>query len=243
MDQRSGKAPEVQAQPLFWLDDRPVHQLIGCTAGGDSGQGGGGGDGGDGGDSGGADDGKPATSGQPATVSKAEYDALMARMQAADRAKLASEQKLKELESKDQSELEKAQKALADANGKVEALTKRQTDMITQNAFLTVPDAPVWHSNSAALKLLDTSLLTVGDDGVVQGMEAAVAKLKSDHPYLVKTDASGDGDKDGGKDGGKPKGGGGQKPPSGQSNNGGGGGGKQVDRKALEQRFPALRGR
>lgn len=264
MDQRSNKAPEVQLPTLFWLDGRPVHQLIGCTSGGDGGQGGsGGGDGGNGqggngngdggsGGSGGADSGQGGGAGGDADkpVSRAEFDSLMSRMQAADRAKTAAERRVAELEGKDKSDLEKAQAERDAAKAEADQLRADRQAMLTSNAFLTVKDAPTWHSNAAALKLLDTSLLTIEDNGEVKGMEAAVEKLKKDHPYLVKTDSSKDDGKDDkeGKGGGSGQGGNGGggsgQQQSGASNNGGAGsGGKQVDRGALEKKYPALRGR
>lgn len=259
-------AQRANNKPLLWIDTIPVYPFCGAEGEGGAVQGGGGGSQGGQGNSGqgGGGQGNSGNSvqvgqgsqggaggaggnGQGAgadTVSKADYDALMARMQAADKNHAAAQQRVKELEDKDKSDLEKAQAEAQAAKDEAAKLKQNQTDMLTSNSFLTVKDSPTWHNTSAALKLLDRSLITIEDDGTVKGMEAAVKKLQTDHPYLVKPAEPGDGKQQ--QQGGGGQGGGGQgggQRPSGSSNNGQGGGGKGPDRKELEKRFPALRGR
>lgn len=233
--------------PVLFLNGKSVPRFCGAEGDGGAGQGGDGGQnqddknnsngqqGGSGSQSGSEQSGQGGGQGAPpATVSKAEYDALMARMQAADKNYTAGQARIKELEDKDKSELEKAQADAAAAKKEADELKQNRTDMLTSNAFLIVKDSPTWHNSSAALALLDKSLITVKEDGTVEGMEAAVKKLAADHPYLVKPAGDGKDDKDGKN---------GNQQASGSSNNGGGGGGKAPDRAKLEKRFPALRGR
>jgi hypothetical protein len=259
-------AQRANPTPLSWIGGKPVFCFSGAEDAGNGNQGGNGGQN-NGGQSGEGNNSNSGQSGQGAqsgasgqggngqsagadTVSKAEYDALMARMAAADRNAATAQARVQELEGKDKTELEKAQQALADANKRIDELTKGRESMVLSNAFLTVKDTPTWHNTSAALALLDKSLITIGDDGKVTGMEAAVKKLQTDHPYLVKKADGQNGDgqggngqqQQGGQNGSGQQGGGGR--ASGSANNGQGGGGKGgPDRAALEKRFPALRGR
>lgn len=254
--------------PLLSIDGFLIHQLCGAegegngTGEGQGGNGNGGTGSGDGGQNGGngtqsgggtgQGNGSQSGTGDP-QVTRAEFDALFARMQAADQAKSKAEAKLAEHENKGKSDLEKAQADLAAANARIAELEKGRDDMLTSNAFLTAKDLPTFHSNATAMQLLDRSLLTI-DGGKVTGMAAAVDKLKKDHPYLIKSDAgagnggsggkggSGAGNSGGGSGSGSSGGqGGGQ--ATGSSNNGGGGGGKTVDKEKLAKKFPALRGR
>lgn len=237
--------------PLLWIDQTPIFQLCGAEDDGGSGSSGdggsnnsnSGGQNGNGSQSGSGDQGQGSGQGAATkTYSQADIDALTARMTQADKNATAAQKRVEELEGASKSELEKAQAALKAAQDENSTLKEGQKSMLISNAFLTVKDAPVWHNSGAALALLDKSLLTVSDDGKVAGMEAAVTKLKDEHPYLVKP---ADGKKDDkGKGGGQQGGGqqnGGQ--ASGSSNNGAGGGGGGKDRKVLEGRFPGLRGR
>jgi hypothetical protein len=252
--------------PLLWMNERPVYQLCGAendgqqgSQGGDGsnnsnsgGAGNGTGDNGAGasGQQGGTDQGQQNNAGSGAStegqISKAEYDALMARMQAADRAKSVAEAKVAELNAAGQTELQKAQADLVAANQRIKDMETTGQETILTNAFLMVNDKPEWHDASVAMKLLDRSLL-VFEGATVKGIDAAVAKLVKDHPYLVKpkTDA-GDGKGNNGQTGGGSggKGNNGQQQQSGTSNNGGNsGGGSGTDRAAMAAKYPAMRGR
>jgi hypothetical protein len=158
------------------------------------------------------------------TVSRSEYEALQRRLQAADTNAAQVAAKLKEFEDKDKSELTKAQEQAAEALKNATAAQDELKSARIQNAFLS-ENTHTWHNPGAALKLLDLSDVTIGDDGKVTGLKAAIEKLAKDHPYLIKTDAGSSGD------GKTPEG------KSGASGGGSGAGGGHViqDR---ERRFP-----
>lgn len=136
-------------------------------------------------DAGGDDKGTKTTEG---VVSQADYDALMARMQAADRAKSAAEKKLSDQADKDLSESEKAKKEAAEAKAEAEAAKAGLRDARIQNAFLAVTDV-AWHNVNDAYTMLKNSYMDgvdVDKDGKVTGIEPAVKKLAREKAYLVK---------------------------------------------------------
>ena len=156
------------------------------------------------------------------TYSAAEFEALQRRMQAADRAKAAAEAKVKEFETKDLSELEKAKTDLAEAREAVSQRDARVSDLQLELAFFK-SNKVQWHDPALARKEIDMSLVTVEDDGTVKGMDKALEKLAKDKPFLVKTEE--------------------KKQASGASFNGGGGKKVTTDKEKLAAKFPALRGR
>lgn len=165
---------------------------------------------------------KPAPS---STYTAEEYEAVKTRMQNADRAKLAAEQKIREFEDKDRSELEKAQRDLAEVEQERDALKTQVSDLRIHNAFL-VSNRYEWNNPQTALRLADLSEVTIGDDGKVVGLDAALEKLSKSDPYLLKpSEPEGD-------SGGTPTGG---AVGSGKANDG------KLDRKRLEDKYPALR--
>lgn len=164
------------------------------------------------------------------TVSLAEYEAIKERMRGADRAKAEAEQKLKEIERKDQSELEKSQGDLADAQKQIESLQVRVTQMALQNAFLT-DNKYSWHDPADALALLEKDGLEIdAETGKVTGLRAAIDKLAQKKKHLLKSETGS------GKDGE------GSSEASGSATNGrrkGDGDGR--DKKDYSKRFPALK--
>lgn len=159
----------------------------------------------------------------PETVSKADYDAALERMKAADRATQAALAKVKEYEDKDKSELQRAQDeatAVKAENDQLKATLKQQR--IANEFFAS--NKHTWHKPQRALQLLDLGGVTVEDDGTVKGLEAAIDKLVKSDPYLVKTDEPGD-----------------QQDPSGDGKDGKGSKSGKLDRAALEKKYPALR--
>lgn len=133
----------------------------------------------DGGDTGGAE-----------TVSKAEHEALMRRMQAADRAKSEAEKKLQDIADKDKSELERVtQKVeqLTEENVKLKAETNT---LRMENAFANYTETR-WKKPGAALKLakadgyLDEVLQ---DDGSVdtKAFNKKVSEFAKAYPELVE---------------------------------------------------------
>lgn len=163
---------------------------------------------------------KPATQEQ---VSKADYEALQRRMKAADQATAAAVAKVKEFEDKNKDELTRATEEAETAKQEAAGLRKSLQVQQIANAFFG-SNKVNWHNSRRALQVLDTSNVTIEDDGTVKGIDAAIDKLAKSDPYLVKP---------GGND---------ERPPSGDGKDGKGGNrGTQTDREALVKKYPALR--
>ncbi len=159
------------------------------------------------------------------TVSKAEFDALMKRMQAADQNRSKAEAELQAIRDKDLPEAEKLQrdfKALQEENA---ALKENLKKTILNNAFLA-NSTYKWKDADAALKLADLSEVTIQDDGKVIGLDAALKKLAESKKYLLDDS---DADKQNTNSGGAPS-------MSGGSTNRDKGDGKSK----LKKTFPAL---
>lgn len=183
-----------------------------------------------GGDDGGAG-GKPkdkSDDSNDGTISREEFDALKARMQAADRAKAAAEARIKEFEDKDKSELEKAARDRDEALALGEKLAEQLDQERIRNAFMS-SNKFQWRNPSTAIKLADLSEVTIGDDGKVTGLDKALEALAKSDPYLLK----GDDDEDDDKLKGKTAAGG--TPPKGNK--------QKARREELLTKYPALRGR
>lgn len=173
-----------------------------------------------------ADPGQGQQSEPPATVTRAEYDALMNRMRAADQNKAKAENELRQLRDKDLPELQKAQRDLTEAQ---ERATKAEADLRSarlENAFLS-DNKYEWHNPKTALKNADLSKVEVLDDGTVTGLTAALDALAKSDPYLIKTAKADE----------TPKGSTGAPGTGGRQPDG------KPDTKALANRFPALRTR
>lgn len=123
------------------------------------------------------------------TVTRVEFDQLFKRMQAADTAKSTAENKLKELERKDQSDLQKAQTDLEDTLKANQELSSKLNEMALNNAFLT-DNKHSWADPADALRLLNMEGVEV-KDGVVTGLAPAIEKLAKDKPYLLKKEGDG----------------------------------------------------
>lgn len=160
-----------------------------------------------------------------ATVTRAEFDALMARMRAADQNKAKAEAELKQLKDKDIPALEKAQRDLTEAAAAREKAEQDLRESRIQNAFLS-DNKYEWHDPKTALKLADLSNVAVADDGTVSNLAPALEALAKAQPFLLKP-----------KTEEQPKG----------STGAPGSGGRQPDPKAdanaMASRFPALRTR
>lgn len=163
-------------------------------------------------------------------VTRAEFDNLFKRMQAADQAKAAAETKLKEIERKDQSELEKAQSDLADIKKAHEQAMADLNEKALENEFLA-NNKFTWHDAKDALRLLDMDGVEV-KDGNVTGLADAINKLAKAKPHLLKSekDDSGNGDGSNGSSG-----------ASGSATNGKRKGEGKDDKVNYSGRFPALK--
>lgn len=104
--------------------------------------------------------------------------------------------RLKEIEDKDKSEVDKATAAAAtalkqkeEAEARIADLTKTQEDYEVKLAFLGNAKY-TWHNPATALKLLDRTGVEI-KDGEVKGLDKAIDKLAKDEAYLVKTGGTG----------------------------------------------------
>lgn len=158
-------------------------------------------------------------------VSKADYDRVFARMQAADRAKTESEKKLSEIEKAKLGDLELAKTERDEAVKMVTNLEKVVHDLRVENAFHR-ENKYTWHDPADALSALNMANVSIGEDGTVEGLKAAIDDVAKRKPHFVKKDDN---------SGPKPV-------ASGEPVNGKRQGSKveTADRAALSKRFPAL---
>lgn len=148
-----------------------------------------------------------------AEAEKKRADELQAEIEKRDREKLTDQQKVEK-------DLETVRQQNETLQTEVEALR-------IQNAFLTTNDVE-WHNTERALRSVDLSDVQI-KDGVVDkaALKAAIKKLATDEPYMVKG-------KEGGKNDPPP-------PRSGQPGAGKGGKKGDPDREALIKKYPSLR--
>lgn len=134
-------------------------------------------------------------------------------------------QRLKAIEDKDKTELERATSAVQEKDAKIKELEDALKQERLNNAFLSSNDF-AWHDPEDALRLADMSAVEIADDGKVKGLKEALKALAERKPHLVK-----------------PKESGGDPPPaSGSAMNGGKGKGPAgLTREQLAAKYPALR--
>lgn len=172
------------------------------------------------------------TPGQPdpsETVSKADFDKMFQRMQAADQRAAQRELEMKQLREKDMPEMDKLKSQLMEQTDMIEQQKAIISQLQIENAF-HADNTYRWKSVDAAQRLLDTDNIVV-DGGKVRGMKEALSSLAKKHPYLLEDDKpSGSGTGSGGA-------------PSTSGVPAGSKGGTQTDKAAMAKRFPALRSR
>lgn len=181
----------------------------------------------------GTSDGQQGQAQSGKTYSEAEFQALMQRMQAADRRASEFEQQYKQLRDKDLPEMDKLKRDYAETKEQLEKANTALNALRIENAFLT-SNSHEWHNAADALALLDRSKIAVDSEGNVTGMKEAIEALAKARPYLLKPKAEGAA----GGTGATPP------PPTVVPANGGIGGqatGQTVAEKA--RRFPAMRSR
>ena len=147
-----------------------------------------------------------------------------------DAEKLLEEQgkKLREIEDKDKSELEKAQRDLKEATEELGKLRKERKDFAVKMAFFESGAAALVKNAAMVLKNLDLDGIEPDDDGQVDSkkIKSMTEAFLKEHPYMAADE--------------EHSAGAGGDQPSGRPNNG-----KkskdQVDYEALAKKFPALR--
>lgn len=164
------------------------------------------------------------------TVSKTDFDKLFARMQAADKAKNAAEQKLRDKEQAEMSELDRAKAQLETEKARADEAVEKLKAMVIENAFHR-DNKFSWHDVGDAIAALDLTGVEVSDDGKVSGMAAAIKDVAKRKPHYVKS-------KEEKEDQGEGEG-----PPAANGASNGkrkGASGETPDVKKLVARFPAL---
>lgn len=163
------------------------------------------------------------------TFTAAEYEALRARMVAADQRAATKEAELKQLVDKDLPEMDKLRRDLEETKTRETQATEALATLRIENAFLT-DNTHQWQNPATALKLLDRSKITVDADGKVEGMKVALEALSKSDTYLLKPAQA-------------PEGGDTTPPLGTPPANGGAGKDAATNKAGMVKRFPAMRGR
>ena len=227
-DLRSAFAPILNVAAMPDGDDDDDDD---ADKGGDGGSGDGGGDDGSSGTDATKDDVKDPDKKKLSDEAAKHRNNAKAEKQRAD--ELAA--KLKEIEDKDKSELEKAQSDLKEAQERLVKLEETTKTQAVRLAFFESGAAAQFRNPATALKLMKDDLkdITPDEDGEVdvKAIKTAADDLLKREPYLGK-DEDGDDDKSTQQ----------TQQPSGRQTNG-----KTkkdgLNKEALAQKFPALRGR
>jgi hypothetical protein len=164
------------------------------------------GDSGDG-DDGGDDDGDDSSGDDDDKVSKADLEAALKRMKAADKRASEAEAKLKKQEDAKKDELTKATERAEELEEASKEKDATIASLRLENAFLTT-NKHTWHKPGAALKLAQSEGYledVTDDDGIVDSkkMGSALDKLAKEHAYLVNTGSGGSGGSSGSSAGGR----------------------------------------
>ena len=96
--------------------------------------------------------------------------------------------KLKSIEDKDKSEVERATSHAAELEAKLAELATALEQERIQKAFLA-SNKYTWHNPERALALVDLADVTIGEDGTVTGLDKALEKLAKSDSYLIKDSA------------------------------------------------------
>lgn len=135
--------------------------------------------------------------------------------------------KLKKIEDKDKSELVKANERIAELEGSNSSTSDVVKQLSLQNAFLK-DNTYEWFNPDNAIQLADLSKVEIDKDGKVSGLKEALEALVKANPHLVKP-------KEDPNDKSNPP------PKTGDSAHGTRNKKDDLDRAALQQKYPALR--
>ena len=113
-----------------------------------------------------------------------DLDELRKQLSASDRARVAAEERLKNIEREKLDESERIKLELEEERERNKTLAEQVNQRALENAFL-MNKTVSFHNPKTALKLLDTEGIKVKDDGTVEGMDEAMKKLAESDPYLV----------------------------------------------------------
>lgn len=186
----------------FKKNGAPIWPILGAAEGDEGGAGSDSGDGEGGEGEGAGSEGQEGTdskdNGAPkATYTHEEYEALKARMQAADRRASGAEQKVKDFEKQGMTELQKAQTEADEHKQAATTLAGENRGLRLQIAFLTSNDV-TWHDPEAALRLADLSEVQDAEGNIDKAaLKKALTDLAKAKPFLVKTEDSNDDEDEG----------------------------------------------
>jgi len=172
------------------------------------------------------------SNGKGETISRADYDALMRRMKAADKRASAAEKKVKQKEREEQSELERSQSERDEYKSDAETFAAENRNLMAQVSFLKQKDFK-FKNPAAALKLADLSDVFT-DDGEIDdnAMKDALKQVADENPYMLVSSDEGDGNEDEENS---------SKRSGGQVNSGKNQRGKKPDKAALRKKYSNLR--
>lgn len=122
------------------------------------------------------------------TYTEEEYNAIVRRMQAADRTATEKGNKLAEIENSKKDELTRAKDDNTRLLAENERLKEENRKILVRADFGLA--GVQWHNPATALATLLNEYpdaVSVDNDGKVVGMKAAVDKLAKEHAYLVKS--------------------------------------------------------
>jgi hypothetical protein len=189
--------PEARwGQPLF-VDGRGRPVYLGRGADGTDDEGEGDTDSGGEGDADGDGDGEgEGEKAKKDAGAEADAEALRNKIRLADKRAAAAEAKLKDLEDKDKSALEVAERKLAEAQATNDKLLAQVRTQALENAFLATNDI-TWHDPDDALTAAQRAGLLEGvqdEDGAVDKtkLKSALQKLAKAKPHYVKSSKDGD---------------------------------------------------
>lgn len=135
---------------------------------------------------------EPVQSAPTGETSQADITRIMAELKEArtEAAKYRTElrsaqEKLSKFEQAQLTEQEKLQKRAEEAEQTAQALAQRLTDTLVRAEVMAQAQKHGVIDLDAAYRLIDRSLVKVGDDGSVEGVDKAVAALVKERPWLV----------------------------------------------------------
>lgn len=122
------------------------------------------------------------------SYSSEEYEALKARMKAADRRATAAENEAKSFKDKDKTELQKASDRVAELETAVEDKDSVIKKLRLHNAFLSA-NTYTWHDPELVMSQVQLDAVEVNEDGepTAQSVKKELDRIAKARPYLVKT--------------------------------------------------------
>jgi hypothetical protein len=120
-------------------------------------------------------------------ISAEEFEALKRRMQAADRRATAAEEKVREFQDKDKTELQRVTDRVSELEESLGAKDELIKTLQLQNGFLAA-NKYTWHDPELALKQVDMDSVEFDADGKPskESLAKALKSVADKHPYLVK---------------------------------------------------------